>query len=191
MTNKSLSNFRNSIHHSLRAKNKNGCLCVSEQEESSVIKDICFNKGNTDDILIIQQDVKHKNCSAIEKLFENKARVDSCDFIVLICKNKDLHIFFCEIKSSIGKESCEKALKQINSSKIFFEYLYKNYLEHFNPKDFEISVENSKNIYIYPASISQKNSTFGSDKNYLEFRTIKMDLKGNAYIDNICKFFKI
>jgi len=69
--------------------------------------------------------------------------------------------------------------------------LYKNYLEHFNPKDFEISVENSKNIYIYPASISQKNSTFGSDKNYLEFRTIKMDLNGNTYIDNICKFFKI
>ncbi|TLE14181.1 hypothetical protein LS72_009075 [Helicobacter apodemus] len=150
-----------------------------------------FNKGNTDDILIIQQDIKHKNCRPIEKLFENKARVDSCDFIVLICKNKDSHIFFCEIKSSNSQKNREKALKQINSSKIFFEYLYKNYLEHFNPKDFEISVENSKNIYIYPASISQKNSTFGSDKNYLEFRTIKMDLNGNTYIDNICKFFKI
>lgn len=44
ISSKSLSNFKNSIHYSLRAKNKNGCLCVSEQEESSVIKDICLIK---------------------------------------------------------------------------------------------------------------------------------------------------
>ncbi len=67
-----------------------------------------FNKGNTDDILIIQQDIKHKNCQPIGKLFENKARVDSCDFIVLICKNKDSHIFFCEIKSSNSQKIVKK-----------------------------------------------------------------------------------
>lgn len=191
MTNKSLANFRDSIHHSLRAKNKNGCLCVSEQEESSVIKDIYFNKGNADDILIIQQDIKHNNCRPIENLFEKKARVDSCDFIVLICKNKGLHIFFCEIKSSNSQENHEKALKQINGSKIFFEYLYKNYLQHFEPKDFEISLENVKNIYIYPASNSQKNTTFASGKGNLKFKKVEMDLSGNVCIDDTYNFFGI
>lgn len=78
MTNRSLSNFKDSIHHSLKAKEKNGCLCVSEQEETSVIGDIYFNKGNNDDILIIQQDIT--KCRAIENLFEKKTRVDSYDF---------------------------------------------------------------------------------------------------------------
>lgn len=189
MTNKGLSNFRNIIHHSLKAKEKNGCLCVSEQEESSSIKEIYFSKGNADDVLIIQQDIK--NCRPIENLFEGKARVNSCDFIVLICKNKGLHIFFCEIKSSNNKENCKKALKQINSSKIFFEYLYKNYLEHFETKDFEISVENSENIYIYPASNSQKNPTFAPSKNRLIFKKIKIDSNGNTTENDIYHFFGV
>ena len=190
MTNKSLANFRNSIHHILKAKEKNGCLCVSEQDESSVIKDISFNKGNADDILIIQQDIKHNNCRPIENLFEKKTRVDSCDFIVLICKNGNLRIFFCEIKSSNNEENRKKALKQINSSKIFFEYLYKNYLEHFNSNNFEISIEKSKNIYIYPASNSPKKLTFGS-KSELEFKKVEIDSSGNIHIDNIYKFFGV
>lgn len=189
MTNKSLSNFRSAIHHSLKAKEKNGCLCVSEQEESSSIKEIYFSKGNVDDVLIIQQDIKH--CRPIENLFEEQARVNSCDFIVLICKNRGLHIFFCEIKSSNSQKNHEKALKQINSSKIFFEYLYKNYLEHFESKDFEISVENGENIYIYPASNSQKNPTFGSIKNRLKFKKIKIDSNGNAIENDIYHFFGV
>lgn len=187
MTNKSLSDFRNAIHYSLKAKEKNGCLCVSEQEKSSLIKEIYFSKGNIDDILIIQQDIN--NCRPIENLFEEKSRVNSCDFIVLICKNKGLHIFFCEIKSSNSQKNHEKALKQINSSKIFFEYLYKNYLEHFEPKDFEISVENGENIYIYPASNSQKNLTFGSGKNRLKFKTVKIISDGNTKEYDIYDFF--
>ncbi len=186
MTNKSLSNFKKSIHHSLKAKEKNGRLCVSEQEESSVIRDIYFNKGNNDDILIIQQDIKHNNCGAIEKLFEKKSRVDSCDFIVLICKNKNLHIFFCEIKSSNSPEYHKKALDQINSSKIFLEYLYKNYKQHFKADDFDISLENAKNIYIYPASISSKGKTNG-----LKHKRIEIDSNGNASIDNVYSFFEI
>ncbi|WP_270991206.1 hypothetical protein [Campylobacter upsaliensis] len=192
MTNKSLSNFKDSIHHSLKAKEKNGCLCVSEQEETSVIGDIYFNKGNNDDILIIQQDIKHNNCGAIEKLFEKKSRVDSCDFIVLICKNKNLHIFFCEIKSSSSQKNRKKALEQINSSKIFLEYLYKNYKQHFKVNDFDISLENAKNIYICPAvSISSKGKTSGSNKNVLEMKSIKIDSNGNASIDNVYSFLGI
>ncbi|MBS4274999.1 hypothetical protein [Campylobacter vulpis] len=188
MTNKSLSNFKNSIHHSLKAKEKNGCLCVSEQEESSVIGDIYFNKGNNDDILIIQQDIT--KCRAIENLFEKKSRVDSCDFIILICKNRNLHIFFCEIKSSNSQKNREKALDQINSSKIFLEYLYKNYKQHFKADDFDISLENAKNIYIYPASISSKSKTSCSG-NSLESKPIKIDSSGNANIDNVYGFLGI
>ncbi len=189
MTNRSLSNFKDSIHHSLKAKEKNGCLCVSEQEETSVIGDIYFNKGNNDDILIIQQDIT--KCRAIENLFEKKTRVDSCDFIILICKNKNLHIFFCEIKSSSSQKNREKALKQINSSKIFLEYLYKNYKQHFKADDFDISLENAKNIYICPASISSKGKTSGSNKNVLEMKSIKIDSNGNASIDNVYSFLGI
>lgn len=191
MTNKSLSNFRSAIHHSLKAKEKNGCLCVSEQEESSSIKEIYFSKGNVDDVLIIQQDIKHNNCRPIENLFEKKTRVDSCDFIVLICKNKELHIFFCEIKSSNSQKNREKALKQINSSKIFFEYLYKNYKEHFKTDDFEILLENAEKIYIYPASTSQKNPTSGSSNNGLRIKKIKIDSNGNATENDIYHFFGV
>lgn len=187
MTNKILSNFKNSIHHSLKAKEVNGYLCVNEQEESSKVKSICFGKGNNDDILIIQQDVH--NCRSIENLFENKSRVDSCDFIVFICKNTILHIFFCEIKSSNSKNNCNKALTQIASSKIFLEYLYKNYREHFDGS-FEIILENAKSIYIYPASNSQKNSTFASEKGVLKLKPIEM-IEGNAVESDIYKFFGV
>ncbi|EAL3917084.1 hypothetical protein ABV837_000105 [Campylobacter upsaliensis] len=189
MTNKSLSNFKDSIHHSLKTKEKNGCLCVREQEESSKIGDIYFNKGNNDDILIIQQDIT--KCRAIENLFEEKTRVDSCDFIVLICKNKNLHIFFCEIKSSNSQKNCEKALEQIDCSKIFFEYLYKNYKHHFKIDDFDISLENAKNIYIYPASISSKGKTFGSSKNVLKMKPIKINSGKNMIKNDIYHFFGV
>lgn len=102
-----------------------------------------------------------------------------------------MHIFFCEIKSSNSQKNHKKALKQINSSKIFFEYLYKNYLQHFEPKDFEISLENAKNIYIYPASNSQKNTTFASGKGNLKFKKVEMDLSGNVCIDDTYIFFGV
>ncbi|RDU59692.1 hypothetical protein [Helicobacter sp. MIT 14-3879] len=117
--------------------------------------------------------------------------MNSCDFIVLICKNKGLYIFFCEMKSSNNKENREKVLKQINSSKIFFEYLYKNYLEHFKPKDFEISVENGEYIYIYPASTSQKNPTSASGRNRLKFKKIEINSNGNAAENDIYHFFGV
>ncbi|ARJ57386.1 hypothetical protein [Campylobacter cuniculorum] len=187
MTNKKLSAFKISIHHSLKAKEKNGHLCISEKEESSIIKNISFKKGNNDDVLIIHQDA---NCPAIQNLFEKKAKLESCDFIVLICKNQNLHIFFCEMKSSISEKNCKKALEQINSSKIFLEYLYKNYRQYFD-ESFEISLDYAKYFCIYPASNPQKTLTFASSQNVLKFKTIKMDLKGNALVNDIYKFFSI
>ncbi|MCH5323169.1 MAG: hypothetical protein J1E31_06340 [Helicobacter sp.] len=189
MTNKILSDFKKSIHHSLKAKEEKGYLCVSEQEsKKSTIKNIYFGKGNTDDILIIRQNIE--DCRPIENLFEGKTRIKSCDFIVFICKNRDLHIFFCEIKSSISKENCEKALRQIRGSKIFLEYLCQNYKEYFD-KDFEISLESAKNIYIYPASNPQKKPTFASKKNGLNFEKVKVDSNGNTIQNDIYNFFRL
>lgn len=181
MTNKALSHFKESIHHALKAKEEGGKFRVSEQGNKSSIKDIYFNKGNSDFLIIRQDDTA---CKAIENLFERKNKVDSCDFIVLLCKNKKLHIFFCEIKSSISEENCQKALKQMRSSQIFLEYLYKNYKEHFN-SDFEMSVEEGEYIYIYPASNPQKKPTCTNSAlrrlKYKKIETANADVNADIY----------
>lgn len=182
-----LSDFKKSIHGSLKIEDEEE-YCVSEQSKSK-IKNIYFDKGNTDDILIIRQNIE--DCRPIENLFEEKTRIESCDFIVLICKNKDLHIFFCEIKSSNFLENREKALKQIRSSKIFLEYLCKNYKEHFD-KHFEILLENNtRDIYIYPASNSQKQSTSASNKSGLKLKKVRADQNGDVRVKDIYNFFEI
>lgn len=156
MTNSELKDFKNCLHSSLKAMQKNTYFVVKEQEEESVIQEITFKFDQKDDILIIQQDIK--NCPPITNLFgDNGYRIESCDFIVLLTKNKDFKIFFCEIKSSNTRETREKAKRQIKSSKIFFEYLYKSYLHKYSKNiDFNTAIENAKSLILYPASMSQK-----------------------------------
>ena len=64
-------------------------------------------------------------------------------------------------------------------------------MEHFEPKDFEISVENGENFYIYPGSNSQKNLTFGSGKNRLKFKTVEIISDGNTKEYDIYDFFGV
>lgn len=196
MTNNTLSHFKESIHHALKAKEEGGKFRVSEQGNKSSIKDIYFNKGNSDFLIIRQDDTA---CKAIENLFEGKNKMDSCDFIVLLCKNKKLHIFFCEIKSSISKENCQKALKQMRSSQIFLEYLYKNYKEHFN-SDFEMSVEEGEYVYVYPypskinSALKQRLKTKDKtviSRQTLHLKQVKPDTKGNVQNLDIYDFFDL
>lgn len=188
MTNKALQDFYKEIHGDLKPIKNGHCFTIKEQESKSTVKEIAFNFKHSQDVILLQQ--KAGNCLAIKNLFQEKTNLDSCDFIVLICKNREIKIFFCEIKSSINKENCNKAMKQINSSKIFFRYLHDNYLEHFGIKNFDIFLENAENIYIYPASISQKKLTSAS-QNRLQFKTISIDSGGKATIVNAYEFFGV
>ena len=108
MSNRDLKDFKECLHSSLKVVQKGEYFCVKEQENTSKIKEIKFKFTQKDDVLIIQQDIQ--NCNPIENLFGNdKDRIESCDFIVLLTKSKELKIFFCEIKSNISEESIEKA----------------------------------------------------------------------------------
>lgn len=187
MTNRELQEFKNCLHRSLKAMQKDLHIAVKEQDEESVIQEINFKFANRDDVLIIQQDIK--NCLPIKNLFgNNDDRIDSCDFIVLLTTKGKLKIFFCEIKSSNTKETREKAKRQIESSKIFFEYLYKSYLHKYSKNiDFNTAIENAKSLILYPASMPQKNPTYSSEDNLIQCK-IKVDNNRKCNIDGY-KFF--
>lgn len=182
MRNRDLKDFKECLHSSLKVVQKGEYFCVKEQENTSKIKEIKFKFTQKDDVLIIQQDIQ--NCNPIENLFGNdKDRIESCDFIVLLTKSKELKIFFCEIKSNISEESIEKAKRQIKSSKIFFEYLYKSYLHKYSKNiDFNTAIENAKSLILYPASMSQKRPTYSSEDNLIQCK-IEVDDNGKCDID--------
>lgn len=190
MTNSLLKEFKKALHCDLLPEENGKNIRIREMGTKSVIKgiDLCFQ--NRDDVVVIQQDPK--KCKAIHNLFNLKEILESCDFIVLICKNSQLEIFFCEIKSSLSDEIQEKAMEQIESSKIFLEYLFKNYRYCFH-KNIEISIDLAKNILIYPSAISQKKKTYAGLENNkesiikgkkLNLRPIYCDEKGRFYISN-------
>ncbi|MBR7118183.1 MAG: hypothetical protein IKC84_02270 [Helicobacteraceae bacterium] len=189
MVNKELKDFKNCLHSSLKAIQKERYFVVKEQEKESVIQEINFKFDQKDDVLIIQQDVK--NCPSITNLFgNNKDKIESCDFIVLLIKNKELKIFFCEIKSSNSEDNKEKAKRQIKSSKIFFEYLYKSYVHKYNKNDdFSMAIENAKSLILYPASMSQKSFVVSMSSDLI---SCKMELGDNGvcYIADGYKFFE-
>ncbi|RAX54603.1 hypothetical protein [Helicobacter sp. 10-6591] len=192
MVNKELKDFKNCLHSSLKAIQKGAYFVVKEQEEKSKIQEIKFNFDQKDDVLIIQQDVK--NCPSITNLFGNNGdKIESCDFIVLLIKNKELKIFFCEIKSKNTEATRKKAEQQIKSSKIFFEYLYKSYLHKYNKynknDDFSMAIENAKSLILYPTSMSQKYSVASMSYGLI---SCKMELDDNrvCYIADGYKFFE-
>ena len=189
MVNKELKDFKNCLHSSLKAIQKGIDFVVKEQEEKSVIQKINFKFDQKDDVLIIQQDVK--NCLPITNLFGNNGdKIKSCDFIVLLIKNKELKIFFCEIKSSNSKDNREEAKRQIKSSKIFFEYLYKSYLHKYDKNDdFSVAIENAKSLILYPASMPQKPGVAPRNPDLISC-TMKLDDNGVCYIADGYKFFE-
>lgn len=188
MTSNELQNFKNCLNNNLKAIQNGKSFVVKEQEERSVIQEINFQFDQRDDALIIQQDIR--NCPSITNLFGNDGdRIESCDFIVLLIKNKELKIFFCEIKSINNKENREKAKRQIESSKIFFKYLYKSYLHKYNKNvDFSTAIENAKSLILYPAPMSQKKPTYSSEDHLIPF-PIKLDNNGKCVLNGY-KFFQ-
>lgn len=189
MTNKELQNFKNCLHGSLKAKQEEIHFTIVEQGKKSAIKEIDFSFKNKDDVLIIQQNID--NCLPITNLFGNNGeRIESCDFIVLLIKNKELKVFFCEIKSSNSRKNREKAKRQIESSKIFFEYLYKSYLHKYNKNlNFHAAIDAAKHLLLYPASMSQKKSTFLLKNSLIEYK-IEVDDNGKYNVADGYKFFE-
>ncbi|MCI7485768.1 MAG: hypothetical protein MSA68_07525 [Helicobacter sp.] len=189
MVNKELKDFKNCLHSSLKAIQKGIDFVVKEQEEKSEIQKINFKFDQKDDVLIIQQDVK--NCPSITNLFgNNEDKIESCDFIVLLIKNKELKIFFCEIKSRNTEATRKKAKQQIKSSKIFFEYLYKSYLHKYNKNDdFSMAIENTKSLILCPTSVPQKHVMTSMSSDLI---SCKMEVDDNrvCYIADGYKFFE-
>ena len=187
MTNKDLKAFRNAIHTSLKIAPRGSCFVVKEENKCSVIKKIEFTFKNQDDVVIIKQESNHPTKQLFQQERSEKS-TESCDFIVLIHKITT-EIYFCEIKSRFTPDNCKKAIKQIKSSKIFFEYLYRSYKECFN-SNFEISLKNAKHILIYPSSAEEKHTTSYSEGNLkLEPRLIEIK-DFEAKIADGYKFFE-
>lgn len=187
MTNVLLKDFKKALHHHLLPENNGKNIRIREIEKKSKIKSIDFCFQNQDDVLIIRQDPK--KCEAIKNLFHEKDLLESCDFIVLICRKSKLNIFFCEIKSSLSNAAQEKAINQIESSKIFFKYLCENYKKCFQ-KDIEFDIGIAKNIMIYPAPISKKKGITPRYNRNMKLVPIKYDDKGRSHIDDGYGFFK-
>lgn len=198
MTNSSLKDFKKALHRDLLPEENGKNIRIREMETKSAIKsiDLCFQ--NRDDVVVIQQDPK--KCRAIKNLFSSKEILESCDFIVLICKNSRLEIFFCEIKSSFSNKTQEKAIEQIESSKIFLKYLFENYKHCFH-KNIEFDINLAKNILICPSPIFQKKKTYAGTRNMktnnkesvasgrkLNLCFIHCDEKGRIYIPNGYEF---
>lgn len=192
MTNKALQDFNKKIHPHLKPSKNGSVIIICEQEEKSVVKKICFHFKNYDDVVMIQQKRSgKKECLGIKNLLQHKPTLESCDFIALICKNKVLKIYFCEIKSINSKEHREKAIKQIKNSRIFFEYLVKSYKECCEIENCEIDKGESYNLYIYPSTVSSKMPTHFSKENNLKFKKIHINDEGIANIENAYNFFDI
>ena len=99
MRNRDLKDFKECLHSSLKVVQKGEYFCVKEQENTSKIKEIKFKFTQKDDVLIIQQDIQ--NCNPIENLFGNdKDRIESCDFIVLLTKSSSGNKF-CKSRLSL------------------------------------------------------------------------------------------
>ncbi|TLD83998.1 hypothetical protein LS70_004105 [Helicobacter sp. MIT 11-5569] len=187
MTNKALKDFYNSLHKDLRVSNNKGCFAIKEKD-GSAIRTIHLTFKNKDDAIIIRQ---IENQHTIEML-QGYSTNCSCDFIVLLNSSRGLEIYFCEIKSSYQKKYLDEAIKQIESSQLFLQYLLDCYSYYYKNDDFKnIDISKSKKYYIYPfSSMSQKRSTSAS-QNRLEFKAIVIDSYGTATIANAYNFFGV
>lgn len=160
MTNNELCNFGNNLDHTLKINNNSSSFIIKEQGNESSIKELHFSFKNKQDVVIIQQ--KSGNCPALKNIFSSIPNLKSCDFIVLIKDGNEIKNYFCEIKSSITQKQKDNAIQQIESSKIFFEYLQQNYRLYFEQQNFNVDIEKAKSILIYPKfPNSQKKHTYG------------------------------
>ncbi|EAI3889861.1 hypothetical protein DYR41_07215 [Campylobacter jejuni] len=186
MTNKYLKNFRNAITDDLKIKPKGNCFVIIEEKEKSKIKKIEFTLKNQDDFLILRQ-IENKHTLNLLNSFSTN---ESCDFIVFRIFNNELIIYYSEIKSSYNEENKEKALKQIESSKLFIDYLLSCYLKYHKAN---ITTKKEFFLYIYPKiGISNKNNF--CKKTNLIFKDVEISDKENGIVriseNKINEFFK-
>ncbi len=201
MTNKTLKDFRNAIHKDLKVEPQNkrsNCFIIKENKEQSTIKEIQLTFKNQDDVLILKQDNRDdlKKNYTITNLFQNNSpnTNKSCDFIVFLnSKDNGLEIFYCEIKSSIHKESLKDAILQIESSQLFILFLLEYYKLRYHNNNLEYSQIPHKNLCIYPKiGISQKSKTYISEnKQVLYTKAININFtNGCAKISDGYEFLK-
>lgn len=187
MTNSDLRKLRDAIIVHLKPKLKGKSFIIKENDSRSAIKEINLCFQNRDDVLVIQQDIE--TCKVIDNLFEGK-RLESCDFIVLICKKTNLYVYFCEIKSSNTEDNRIKAMRQIQSSIYFLDFVFKNYNHCKKSEIFDLDNCEVKKIMIYYSAISQKNSTTPTSENKkLQLVPIKCDENGICEIGDAYSFF--
>ena len=184
MTNSDLKRLRDTIIAHLKPKLKGKNFIIKENDSRSTIKEINLCFQNRDDVLVIQQDIE--TCKVIDNLFEGK-RLESCDFIVLICKKTNLYVYFCEIKSSNTNNNRIKAMRQIQSSIYFLDFVFKNYNHCKETEIFGLGNCEIKKIMIYPATMSQKNNT--ALKGQLFLAPIACNEDGIFEITNAYNFF--
>lgn len=218
MTNKGLKDFRNAIHKNLKIEPQNSrssCFIISENEPKSTIKQIQFTFTHQDNILILKQD-KTKEFGlnyTIENLFENQENIPNtntcCDFIAFLIFNNELKIYCCEIKSSYCEKHINKAINQIESSRLFVSYLLDYYfyigklkcklksniekseselraiIDEFKDKIKETRINR---LYIYP-KINSSNKTHTYYKE-IKYKSVDIDIQGCAKITNGYEFFK-
>lgn len=188
MTNSDLRKLRDAVIAHLKPKLKGKNFIIKENDSRSIIKEINLCFQNRDDVLVIQQDIE--TCKVIDNLFEGK-RLESCDFIVLICKKTNLYVYFCEIKSSNTELNRLKSMRQIQSSTYFLDFVFKNYNHCKESKIFDLDNCEVKKVMFYYSAISQKNSITPKNNkgDKLHLIPIACDENGNFEIADAYSFF--
>ena len=86
--------------------------------------------------------------------------------------------YFCEIKSSYNEEYAKEACEQIQSSRLFIEYLLACY-RHYRNKD--ICIDGMRYYYFYPKyPISNKKKPYIGNANQTQKETLYRQRKSNT-----------
>lgn len=181
MTDEELTDFRNAIHEGLKISPdaESPCFIVEEKDKGSAIEKIKFNFKNENNILIIRL-----NKMLRIKFLKKFPVTRSCDFIVLMLdKNQDIKIYFCEIKSK--HQSLKDACEQIQASKLFFKYLIDCYSTYTQNKCWRnCNIDAATCYYIYPRpNMSAKEKPYQDNDVNSEVNSF---LRGNPYKCDSC-----
>ncbi|EAL2830415.1 hypothetical protein A0Z62_04885 [Campylobacter lari] len=187
MTNKHLKIFRDAIKDDLKIKPNGNCFIVFEKHEDSKIKKIEFTLKNQDDFLILRQDENKHTLNLLNSFSTNK----SCDFIVFRILNNELIVYYSEIKSSLSKKNENEALEQIQSSRLFVNYLLSCYLEYHKES---IVIKKEFFLYIYP-KMGVSNKRIFCKMTNLRFKSVEVSNIQNGIVkiseNKINEFFEI
>lgn len=180
-----INRFRDAIRDNLRVRpdEASGFYTINEDGAQSKISSLKLGFKGDDGVLVLSQG---KECLAIKEIIVNTTWLKSCDFIVLLSMEGVAQPFFCEIKSSDNNK--HRALPQIKSSKIFFEFVYRSYLHHnrLRFKDFPVEINKAPCVLLHPR-IKKPNSD-QENLGHLIIREIDPN-DGVALIEDAYEFF--